>query len=184
MSVKFKNFVTRVGKECEFKPLKNQLLDCLKRDAGNKYKNYPRLMEIMKKYWPTYKDRSRISHLLKDHHEEIFNFYLTTIFPFRKAGLKLEFPEAPTPVDFKLNFEYHYNLKEIEMIESVMKQYKIEGSVDGILKRILIFAVSSFAPMVEAIFERPFAFQFSSIDAEKLDNGEYKVLAIISGREQ
>jgi hypothetical protein len=184
MSVNFKRFVTRIGKQTDFKPIKNQLLDFLTKDSENKYKNYPRLLEMMKEYWPEYSSRSRISHLLKDHHEEIFNFYLNTLFPFRKRGLTYEDPEAPTPVDFKLVYKYNYNLREIKVIKEVMEQLKLDEKLESVLKRLFIFAISSFGPMVEKIFERPFAFQFSSIDARQLDNGEYEVIAVISGREQ
>jgi hypothetical protein len=38
--------------------------------------------------------------------------------------------------------------------------------------------------MIEQIFKRPFAFQFSSIDANPLENGEWEVIAVISAREQ
>ena len=184
MSQRFKNFVVRVAKDNEFKPLKNQLLNYLKKESQNKYKNYPRLIEMMKSYWPKYKEGSRISHLLKDHYEEIFYFYLNTIFPFRKRGLSLLSPEAPTPVDFKLEYHYHYNLKEIQAIKNIMEELEIEGTIEGILKRLLIFAVSSFSPMIEEIFKRPFAFQFSSIDAHQLKNEEWEIVAIISAREQ
>ena len=127
MSIRFKSFLTRVGKDCEFKPLNNALLNYLTKESENKYKNYPRLLNLMKKYWPKYQDRSRISHLLKDHFQEIFGFYLTTMFPFRKGGLELEDPEAPTPVDFKLVYKYHYNLKE-KFIELNMNQINNIGS--------------------------------------------------------
>ena len=96
----------------------------------------------------------------------------------------LTHPEAPTPVDFKLVYTYHYNLAEIEAIKEVMNNLKIDAKVESILKRILIFAVSSFSPMVQQIFGRPFAFQFSSIDANAFNNGELEVIAIISAREQ
>ena len=184
MSQRFKNFVQRAAKDNEFKPLKNQLLNFLKKESQNKYKNYPRLIEMMEKHWPKYKEGSRISYLLKDHYEEIFYFYLNTIFPFRKRGLSLLNPEAPTPVDFKLEYHYHYNLNEIQIIKKIMKEIEIEGTIEGILKRLLIFAVSSFSPMIEEIFKRPFAFQFSSIDAHQYENGEWEVIAIISAREQ
>ncbi|MFX1257863.1 MAG: hypothetical protein ACFFAN_08395 [Promethearchaeota archaeon] len=184
MSIRFKNFITRIGKQCDFNPLKNALPNYLKKDAKNKYKNFPRLIELMKDYWPEYKNRSRISHLLKDHHEEIFYFYLNKIFPFRKGGLKFEEPEAPTPVDFKLVYKYHYNQREIEVIKNVMKDLNIQESIEKILKRLLIFAVFSFGPMVEKVFERPFEFQFSSIDANQLKNGEWEIVAVISAREQ
>ena len=65
-----------------------------------------------------------------------------------------------------------------------MSLQNIEGKIEGILKRLLIFAVSSFSPMVEQIFGRPFAFQFSSIDANQYNNGEWEVIAVISAREQ
>ncbi|MHA1293211.1 MAG: hypothetical protein ACTSQJ_11155 [Promethearchaeota archaeon] len=184
MSVRFKNFLNRVAKDCEFKPLNNKLLNFLIKESENKYKNHPRLINKMKRYWPKYRDRSRISHLLKDHYEDIFYFYLTVLFPFRKAGLKLEDPEAPTPVDFKLVYRYRYNSQEIKMIDEILKKYNIKASIEGILKRILIFTVSSFAPMVEVIFQRPFAFQFSNIDTLSHENGDIEVIAIISAREQ
>ncbi|MBY8989893.1 MAG: hypothetical protein KGD58_03985 [Candidatus Lokiarchaeota archaeon] len=184
MSVTFRKFITRVGQESEFKPLKNQLLNYLKKESENKYKNYPRLLKLMKDYWPQYKDRSRISHLLTEHHEEIFTFYLNSFFHFRKRGLSYEDPEAPTPVDFKLVFKYHYNSEEIKVVEDVMKELKIEANTESILKRVFIFAVSSFGYMVEQIFGRPFAFQFFDITANPLPNDECEVVAIISGREQ
>ncbi len=184
MSINFKKFIRRIGKETDFKPIKNQLLISLQKDSENKYKNYPRLLELMKKYWPEYKARSRISHLLTDHHEEIFNFYLNTLFPFRKGGLTYEDPEAPTPVDFKLVYKYHYNSKEIGVIREVMEELNSTDKVENVLKRLFIFAISSFGPMVEQVFQRPFAFQFSNIDANLLSNGEWEVIAIISGREQ
>ena len=184
MSIRFKKFLLRAGKESKFKPLKNALLNYLRKDAENKYKNYPRLLELMKAYWPAYEHRFMIANLLKDHYEDIFYFYLTTIFPFRKGGLSLEDPEAPTTVDFKCVYKYHYNQKEIAVVKEVMKELNIQDNIQGVLKRILIFAVSSLAPMVEQIFGRPFAFQFANIDANQFDNGEYEVIAIISAREQ
>jgi len=184
MSVIFRKFITRVGQESEFKPLKNQLLNYLKKESENKYKNYPRLLKMMRDYWPQYQDRSRISHLLTEHHEEIFNFYLNSFFHFRKRGLSYEDPEAPTPVDFKLVFKYRYNSEEIKVVEDVMKELKIEASTESILKRVFIFAISSFGFMVEQIFGRPFAFQFFDITANSLPNNECEVVAIISGREQ
>ncbi|MBY9015049.1 MAG: hypothetical protein KGD68_05085 [Candidatus Lokiarchaeota archaeon] len=184
MSQRFRKFVERVAKDNEFKPLKNRLLNYLQKESQNKYKNYPRLLELMQTYWPKYKEGSKISYLLKDHHNEIFTFYLNTIFPFRKRGLTLAYPEAPTTVDFKLVYQYHYNLAEINVVEEVLKECKIDTNVDNVLKRILIFAVSSFSPMIEQIFKRPFAFQFSSIDANPLNNGEWEIIAIISAREQ
>ena len=184
MSVSFRKFITRVGQQSEFKPLKNRLLNYLKLESENKYKNYPRLLELMRNYWPKYKDRSRISHLLAEHHEEIFSFYLNSFFHFRKRGLSYEDPEAPTPVDFKLVFKYHYNSNEIRVVENVMKDLNIEGTTESVLKRIFIFAISSFSYLVEPIFGRPFAFQFFDISSNPLPNNECEVVAIISGREQ
>ena len=184
MSVSFRKFITRVGQQSEFKPLKNRLLNYLKQESENKYKNYPRLLELMKGYWPKYKDRSRISNLLVDHHEEIFTYYLNSFFHFRKRGLSYEDPEAPTPVDFKLVFKYHYNSNEIRVVEEVMKNLNLEGTTESVLKRVFIFAISSFSYLVEPIFGRPFAFQFFDITSNFLPNDEYEVIAIISGREQ
>ena len=184
MSVNFRKFITRVGLHSEFKPLKNQLLNYLKKESENKYKNYPRLLQLMQNYWPEYKDRSRISHLLADHHEEIFSFYLNAFFQFRKRGLSFSDPEAPTPVDFKLVFKYHYNEKEVSIVEDVIHQLNIQSNTESILKRLFIFAISSFGFMVEQIFGRPFAFQFFDISANSLPNDEWEVVAIISGREQ
>ena len=184
MSVTFRKFITRVGQQSEFKPLKNQLLNCLKKESENKYKNYPRLLKLMKDYWPQYQARSRISHLLKDHHEEIFSLYLNSFFHFRKRGLSFEDPEAPTAVDFKLVFKYRYNSKEIEVVEDVVKELNLQTNTESILKRVFIFAIQSFGYLVEQIFGRPFAFQFFEISSNPLPNDECEVVAIISGREQ
>jgi len=176
--------MTRIGKESEFKPLRNQLLISLKESSENKYKNYPRLLELMNEYWPKYREQSKISHLLKDHYEELFGFYMNKIFPFRKRGLSFQDPEAPTPVDFKLVFRYQFVEKEIEAIQEVIEILKLELSIEAVVKRIFIFAISSFGYLVETIFQRPFAFQFFNIEAIELPNGELEVEAIISGREQ
>ncbi|MBD3195424.1 MAG: hypothetical protein GF317_10235 [Candidatus Lokiarchaeota archaeon] len=184
MSIRFKTFMERIGKETEFKPIKNQLLMALKEDSENKYKNYPRLLEMMQEYWPKYKKQSKISHLLLDHYEEFFNFYMNTIFPFRKRGLKFEDPEAPTPVDFKLVFSYHFKVREIDAIKEIISDLGLDISISAVLKRIFIFTITSFGYLVEEIFQRPFAFQIFSIDANELSNGEWEVEATISGREQ
>jgi hypothetical protein len=173
-----------VGEESEFKPLNNQLLVTLKESSENKWKNYPRMMEKMEEYWPKYKQQSKISHLLKDHYEEFFNFYLNTIFPFRKRGLSYSNPEAPTPVDFKLVFKYHFVKREIDAIKEVLEELGIDMDIPAVLKRIFIFSISSFGYLVEKIFQRPFSFQFFSIDASELEHGEWEIEAIISGREQ
>ncbi|TFF94195.1 MAG: hypothetical protein EU544_04805, partial [Promethearchaeota archaeon] len=141
MSIRFKKFLERVGKETEFKPLKNRLLDKLIEESKNKYKNYPRLLDKMKQYWPKYSERSRISHLLKDHYEEFFNFYFNTLFPFRKTGLILEDPEAPTPVDFKLVYRYRFKQKEIDAVKEVARDLNLdeggEKNLDAVAEGIM-----------------------------------------------
>jgi len=192
MSIRFKNFVERVGKDSEFKPMKSQLQNSLIEEAERKYKNYPRLLEKMKEHWPEYEQQSNVSHFLKDHHEEFFYFYFNTLFPFRKRGFNIDSIETPTPVDIKLNFTYTFKPREIKAIKRIIKDLELDEEEDksvnalaeSTMKRIIIFTVSSFGPMVQEIFGRPFAFQFSSIDGEELDTGEYKVNAVISGREQ
>jgi len=192
MSIRFQNFVERVGKESEFKPMKSQLQNSLIEEAERKYKNYPRLLRKMKEHWPDYEQRANVSQFLKDHHEEFFNFYFNTLFPFRKRGFNIDSIETPTPVDIKLNFTYVFKPREIEAIKKIIKHLKldqeenkpVEEIAESTMKRIIIFTVSSFGPMVQEIFGRPFAFQFASIDGHKIETGEYEVEAVISGREQ
>ncbi|MBY9007180.1 MAG: hypothetical protein KGD63_10530 [Candidatus Lokiarchaeota archaeon] len=184
MSIRFKNFMTRIGKESEFKPIRNQLLISLKESSENKYKNYPRLLELMNEYWIKYREQSKISHLLRDHYDELFGFYMNKIFPFRRRGLTYDDVEAPTPVDFKLVFHYKFIEREIEVVKGIIDELNLEISIEAVLKRIFIFAISSFGYIVEIIFGRPFAFQFFSIEADKIETGEWVIDAIISGREQ
>ncbi|MFO8020266.1 MAG: hypothetical protein R6U96_16700 [Promethearchaeia archaeon] len=184
MSIRFKKFIRRVGKKSDFKPIKNQLLDSLTEEAERKYRNYPRLLSMMEDRYEKYRAQSRISHLLKDYHEEIFDFYLNTLFPFRKRGISYENAEAPTPVDFKLIYHYRFNQKEINALENIKNDLDIDIKTESILKRLLIFTIQSFSPMVEEIFGRPFSFQFFNIDSEEHKNGDIEVIAIISGREQ
>ncbi|MFW9952784.1 MAG: hypothetical protein ACFFKA_21900, partial [Candidatus Thorarchaeota archaeon] len=61
MSQRFRTFTERVAKDNEFKPLRNQLLNYLQKESEHKYKNYPRLLEIMQNLWPKYKEGSKIS---------------------------------------------------------------------------------------------------------------------------
>ena len=72
----------------------------------------------------------------------------------------------------------------MSIVKDVLQELNIQASTESILKRIFIFAVSSFGFMVEQIFGRPFAFQFFDISANSLPNDEWEVVAIISGREQ
>ncbi|MHA1526878.1 MAG: hypothetical protein ACTSQD_07595, partial [Promethearchaeota archaeon] len=90
----------------------------------------------------------------------------------------------PTPVDFKLVYKYQYNQSEIKAVKEVLNELQLDEKLENVLKRIFIFVINSFGPMVEQIFKRPFAFQFSSIDANELPNGDWEIIAIISGREQ
>jgi len=184
MSIRFRRFISNIGEETGFKPINNQLFMSLKESSENKWKNYPRMLEKMEKYWPEYKQQSKISHLLKDHYEEFFNFYLNTIFPFRKRGLNFSNPEAPTPVDFKLVFKYHFVKREIEAIKEIINDLNLDIEIPAVLKRIFIFTISTFGFLVEKIFKRPFAFQFFDINAKELKNEEWEIEAVISGREQ
>ncbi len=184
MSVRFKQFLLRVGKDCEFKPIENKLLLYLKKESERKRKNYPKLLQFMKDNWIKYAEGFKISHLLKDYYQDFFDFYLSTLFPFRKSDLLYDDPEAPTPVDFKLVFSYNYNKSEIDSLNKVLKELNLIAPIEGLLKRLFIFTISSYGYMVEKVFKRPFAFQFFSIVGEKTANNGYKVTAIISGREQ
>lgn len=184
MSIRFKKFIRRVGEESEFKPIKNKLLDCLIEEAERKFKNYPRLLNMMEDKYEKYRSQSKISHLLKEYHDDLFDFYLNTLFPFRKRGISYEDAEAPTPVDFKLVYHYRFVEREINAIEEIKKELDLDTEIKSILKRLFIFTISSFGPLVKKIFGRPFAFQFFSIDSKEHENGDIEVIAIISGREQ
>jgi len=184
MSVRFKQFLLRVGKDCEFKPLENKLLLYLKKESERKRKNYPKLLQLMKDNWRKYAEGFKISYLLKDYYQFFFDFYLSSLFPFRKSDLSYDDPEAPTPVDFKLVFSYNYNKNEIKSFDEVLNELNLSVPIEGLLKRLFIFTISSYGYMVEKVFKRPFAFQFFSIDGEKTASNGYNVTAIISGREQ
>jgi len=188
MSVRFKNFIYRIGRESGFKPLKNRLLialsDYAQKESENSRKNYPRLMKSMTKNWVRYKERSQIAYLLNDNHEEIFNFYLTTVFPFQKNNLKLEDSEAPTPVDFKLKYIYKFALNEIQLIKEVLNELNLHEKPENVLKRVFLFSIISFGPLVEDIFQRPYAFQAATIQADESENGEWIVIISIAAREQ
>lgn len=188
MSVRFKNFIYRIGRESGFNPQKNGILialsDYAQKESENKRKNYPRLMKSMTKHWEKYKERSQIAHLLNENYEEIFNFYLTTVFPFQKKNLILEDSEALTPVDFKLKCTYNFTLNEIQLIKALLSDLNLHEKLENVLNRVFLFSIISFGPLVKDIFQRPYTFQPATMHADESDNGEWKVIINVTAREQ
>ncbi len=182
--IDFKNFVLNVGKESRFIPLKNRLLLSILKIGEENLKEYNKILEIMRSYWPKYEENSSIALLLNDHYEELFSHYLSVIFPFRLEGLELKDPEVLTLVDFKLFYSYHYNKKEIQEIEEIKKDLELKEKTNKILEKLFIFSIASFSSIIEKIFPRPFAFQFRKLEINYLSEDEIIVETIICGREQ
>ena len=154
----FKDFINNIGKVCNFKIKELHL--CLIEESKKDPEKYNRLLELISNYWQNYKECFEISSLLKDHHEEIFTFYLCKIFPFRIEKLVFENPKALNPSDFRLSIIYHFNQREIAIIEDIKKKLGIKGKIKNILRKIFYFTIASIAPIIEKVYERPYAVQF------------------------
>ena len=195
MSIRFERFVKRMGRNCEFLPFKNKMLDSMKEDAIAKYKNYPRLIEDMKNKWENakkkdgkkgnYKQEKDIGHLLADYVNDLFLRYLKVLFPFRNKGLIIKGVQTPSRLDFIVTTEYHYSIQEIKIIKDVLesKEFPKNPDVIKISKFLLLYSISSFAIAVEEIF-KPFAFMPQKVTATENLDGTVTVSVSTQGREQ
>ncbi|MHA1730584.1 MAG: hypothetical protein ACTSU5_01505 [Promethearchaeota archaeon] len=183
MSVRWQKFVARVARDSEFKPISNRLRDCLINEVTRKYVQYPRFKEKMEAAWKKIDNQSELAQLLFRNYEYAFRTWLTEILPYRRAALSLENPEAPTAVDFKLDFRYEYNEAEIKALERAIKAAKLEIEAGSVVKRLLIFSVSAMGPTIADIVKKPFSFQIFSVDSKPEGKG-ITVETIMSAREQ
>lgn len=152
--------------------------------------SYGNFFENLQDFWANVKSKAELARLLFDNYEYVFTHWLTTLLPFRAEALDLANPEMPTSVDFKLDFEYAYELAEIEALDAVIADHDLKSfsgdllAASAVIKRLFIFSVSALGPTVAEIVEKPFSFQIFSVDAEDLDDGGVLVKTIMSGREQ
>ena len=183
MSIRFQKFVRRVAADSEFKAFKNMLLHSLEQEAQNKYVQYPAFQKLLQELWEKISNKGELAKLLLDNYEYIFLTWLTKIFPFRGAALKMSEPAAPTAVDFKLNFSYYYSKEEMTAIEAARRAKNIEDDSQSIARRLFFFTVSAMGHLIALTVDRPFAFQLAQMNGEEKSNG-YEINCIISGREQ
>ncbi len=183
MSVRFQKFVRRVAEDSEFKAFKNMLLHSLEQEAQNKYVQYPNFQKTLREFWQKISNKGELAKLLLNNYDYIYTTWLTKIFPYRSAALKMSEPAAPTAVDFKLNFNYVYSREEMTAIETARKAKNIEDDSPSVARRLFFFTVSAMGHLVAATVERPFAFQLAIMNGEEKTNG-YEIKSIISGREQ
>jgi len=183
VSVRFQRFIRRVAENSEFKAFKNILLQCLEQEAQNKYAQFPAFKHALQDYWVEISNKGEIAKLLFKNYEVIFRTWLTKLFPYRSSALQLSDPEAPTAVDFKLNFAYVYTKEEIATITKTVTAKALEDDAQSVAKRLFFFIVSSMGNLVALTVERPFAFQLAKMDGEEKGTG-YEIKTIISGREQ
>ncbi len=183
MSIRWQKFVHRVAESSEFKPISNRLRDCLIEEAERKYVQYPRFTDSLKAAWSKIGNKSELAKLLFNNYEFAFGNWLTQILPFRNSALKMANPEAPTSVDFKLDFTYEYNEGEIRALAAAIKKSKLDVKPESIVTRLLIFSVSAMGPTIADIVEKPFSFQIFSMNSRPEGKG-IVVDTIMSGREQ
>lgn len=188
LSIRFERFVKRIGRECEFLPFRNQMLDAMKEDAKAKYKNYPRLFSAMKEKWEhgKYKREGNISGLLADHVDDFFMHYLKVLFPFTNRGLSYKNVSTPSRLDFVITVIYHYSIKEFGVIQEVLdaKEYPKNPSADQVCKFLLLYSMNSFGMIIQEVFERPFSLMTLNINTEKFEDESLGVFVSVQGREQ
>lgn len=176
-----------MGKKSEFLPLRNRLMDAMKEDAKAKYKNYPRLVEDMKKKYKEddYEQKRAISHLLKEH-EEFLITYLNTLFPYRKRGIEIVEVKAPSKLDYIITVRYHYKESEMDVIRKILKKkdWPKDPDPEKIGKFLMLYCLQSYAMPIQEVFQGPFAFMPTKIKAEAQDDGTLITTIKVQGREQ
>lgn len=183
----FENLIINIGEKCNFKTNNNKILLSFIEESKKDYNKYTSFLKIIESYWQKYKERSEISFLLRDNYHELFSFYLSEIFPLNINQLEFKDPQAPTNCDFILTIIYQFTQKEIVIIESIRDNLGIKVKTKNLLKRILGFIIASIGPIIEKVYGRPFAAQFSMLDTNKKGKykhyGEIEVICRIAFRE-
>ncbi|GAB4308371.1 MAG: hypothetical protein Kow0069_06570 [Promethearchaeota archaeon] len=185
MSQRFVAFLRRVARESEFKQLQNALRDWLIEEAERKHVNYPRFVNFLRDRWAAIGNSSELAKLLYDNYQEVFRSWLTVMLPYRKGGLSMANAEAPTAVDFKLDFEYKFSAKEVEAMERVVKEMGLDDLTPrAVSVRLFIVSIMALGPTVADIVEKPFSFQIANREVIDADDGGITIKVTMSGREQ
>ncbi len=159
----------------------------MKEDAEAKYKNYPRIVERMRKTWENegYRRNNDISGLVANNIDEFVLGYLNTLFPFRKRAITFEKVSTPSRLDIVMGISYIFSPEEIGIIQNTLdaKEWPKNPDPEKICKFLFLYCINSFANPIEEVFQRPFAFMPQSVKTEWI-NKSLKVTVSVQGREQ
>ncbi len=165
--------------------LKSYLQEFAKRRRPS---NYKKLMFILQMKWPKYKHGGKISYLLKKYSDVIYEYWLTMIFIFRKASLKVHNPNTISNVDFSIQINYTFTGEEMNIFQELLSQYKLNNSSEkGLTKEnlavyVLLYPTLALAEPVSEIFG-PFVFYLQESNYRNLVNGDLLVTLKIGARE-
>ncbi|MBD3350394.1 MAG: hypothetical protein GF364_02805 [Candidatus Lokiarchaeota archaeon] len=125
--IKFKRFVNIIGRESQFKVLKNMLLtkliEFVKTDDSEEF---AKLKQFIFKGVEEYYEEGlipNISLFFHDNYERLFSTLFTKILPFDIRRISFSYPRVNSRTDFGLTFFYRYNAIELHAIEDAIKRH-------------------------------------------------------------
>ena len=144
-------------------------------------------MFILQMKWPKYKHGGKISYLLKRYSDVIYDYWLTMIFIFRKASLKVKNPTLISNVDFSIEIQYTYNKDEMQVIKDICDKYKLgtpEKRLDkeGVALFLLLYPALALERPISKIFG-PFVFFLQNSSHSYLENDNFNLNLKIGARE-
>lgn len=145
-------------------------------------------MFILQMKWPKYKHGGKISYLLKKYSDVIYEYWLTMIFIFRKASLKIHNPNTISNVDFSIQINYTFTSEEMNIFQELVEKYKLNNSADKNLSKenlavyVLLYPTLALAEPISEIFG-PFVFFLQESHHKTLENGDLVVTLKIGARE-
>lgn len=188
MSQRFEKFVDDIARNTHFEIRKDNLKSYLQDFATQRRPSYyKKLMFILQMKWPKYKHGGKISYLLKRYSDVIYDYWLTMIFIFRKASLKVKNPTLISNVDFSIEIQYTYNKDEMQVIKDICDKYKLgtpEKRLDkeGVALFLLLYPALALERPISKIFG-PFVFFLQNSSHSYLEDDNFNLNLKIGARE-
>jgi hypothetical protein len=181
--------VREIAENTKFDIRKDNLKSYLQEFAKTRRpSNYKKLMFILQMKWPKYKHGGKISYLLKKYSDIIYQYWLTMIFIFRKASLKIYNPHTISNVDFSIQIVYTFTAEEMTIFQDLIAKYKLNNSANKSLSKenlavyVLLYPSLALAEPISEIFG-PFVFFLQESTHKNLENGDLLVTLKIGARE-
>jgi hypothetical protein len=156
---KFYRFIHIIGKESQFKVLKDMLRTSLYNFIDNdnpeiykKLRNF--IIDGVAEIWEPGL-MPNVSLFLHNNYEYIFSTIMTELFPFNKERISFDFPTVNSRTDFGLKLFYRYNHVELNTIDKAIAQHcdpKKKMTNKNVAKFLFINSIKTITRILDDIF--------------------------------